>query len=141
MDSAWATQYLAIPFLEKGRTRAGVDCYGLARLIYAEQRGILLPSYDESYETVQDTHEIVSLLEGAVGSAWKEVPLVEASEYDGLLLRILGHPTHFGIVLRPPWFIHAIKDTSAKTGKVRIERWDSLLWQRRVMGALRCQLT
>lgn len=141
MRPAWTAQYLTIPFLEKGRTRAGVDCYGLVRLIYAEQRHIALPSYSEGYETVQDKREILALLAGAVATVWKEIPVTEAREYDSLIFRVLGQPTHFGVALDPPWFLHAIKDCSAKSGKVCLDRWDSLLWKCRVGGVLRCQLT
>ena len=42
----WADSYLAIPFRENGRTRAGLDCWGLYRLILLERCGIELPLYD-----------------------------------------------------------------------------------------------
>lgn len=140
MRPTWTERYLTIPFLEKGRTRAGVDCYGLVRLIYEEQRQVYLPSYTEGYETVQDTKEILALLDGAVASVWKEITIAEAKEFDSIVFRIMGQPTHFGVVMHPPWFIHAIKDSTATGGKVHIDRWDSLIWKHRAVGALRCQI-
>ncbi len=139
MIPAWTEQYLAIPFLEKGRTAHGVDCYGLARLIYQQERGIELPSYTEAYATVQDSKEIRALLRNELASHWHEIDIHDAKEFDGVIFRIMGQPTHFGLVLTAPWFIHALKDRSATTGKVRIERWDSMWWTNRLLGAVRWQ--
>jgi cell wall-associated NlpC family hydrolase len=135
--SSWAVDYVGLPFLPKGRTRQGVDCYGLVRLIYQEQRGIDLPSYTEDYATTTDHQEITSLLRGEVGSRWREIPVEQARSYDGLVFRIAGQPTHFGMVLEPPRFIHAISTSSEQTGKVCIERWDSWTWERRLVGVVR----
>lgn len=138
---AWTEKYLTIPFREHGRTRDGVDCYGLACLVYQEELGMTLPSYTEAYATTQDAEEIRRLLHHELGSHWRPIPLTEAREFDGVIFRILGHPTHFGLVLQAPWFLHSIKDTIAQAGKVRMERWDSMLWAKRVMGAVRWQTT
>lgn len=35
-----AHQYAAIPYVDGGRTRAGVDCWGLVRLVLLEQFGV-----------------------------------------------------------------------------------------------------
>lgn len=134
---SWVEQYLAIPFKERGRTREGVDCYGLVRLIYQERRGIELPSYDENYATVTDHKEITALLKGEVASNWGEIPISEATTYDGMIFRLAGQPTHFGMVLDPPWFIHAVKRPGQDQGKSFVERWDSMWWQNRFIAAVR----
>lgn len=139
MIPPWVASYLQVPFRDKGRTRDGVDCYGLVRLIYHEQRRIELPSYTEAYATSADQKEITALLSNELGSQWREIPWQEAGLFDGLVLRIAGQPTHFGMVLDPPWFIHAIKRIGQQTGKTWIERWDSLAWQRRLLAAVRWQ--
>lgn len=137
MPAAWVQSYLDIPFRDNGRDRTGVDCYGLVRLVYHDRLGIDLPSYAEQYETANDTKEILRLIQGSVGSSWHEVPMTDAQPYDGVMFRIAGQPTHCGVVVNPPWFLHTIKRLHGKPGKTWCERWDALLWRRRVLGAVR----
>ena len=132
MVPAWAAQYLNLPFLGRGRTREGVDCYGLVRLVYQEQLGIELPSYTEGYATPNDQQEIAAMCESAVGLHWKAIPLHEAKVFDGIIFRIMGRTTHFGLVLDAPQFLHAMDGVWST-----IERWDSLAWERRVLTAVR----
>ena len=137
--SKWAAQYLNIPFRPKGRTREGVDCYGLVRLIYQEQLNIELPSYTEDYATIHDRIEIESVLRSEVGTRWKEIPLVTAKEFDGVIFRIEGRPTHFGLIVDSPRFIHAIRNEGqqAEEGRVTTNLLTSLLWRNRIVSAVR----
>ena len=41
----WANKYVGLPWAWKGRTSEGVDCYGLLRLVYRDERGIALPEH------------------------------------------------------------------------------------------------
>lgn len=41
--SHWILNYLRLPYAPGGRDHRGVDCWGLLRLVYAEQLGIELP--------------------------------------------------------------------------------------------------
>lgn len=136
---SWVASYLNLPFKDQGRTREGVDCYGLVRLIYQEQLRIELPSYTEHYATTADHEEIRALVQGEAGATWREIPLLSAQAYDGLIFRILGHPTHFGLVLDPPWFIHAIKRDRQEIGRTWMERWDTAEWKHRLIAAVRWQ--
>lgn len=140
MRPAWAAQYVAVPFREKGRTRDGVDCYGLVRLIYQEQRGIELPSYADDYASTADAREITALVRGEVAARWTAIARVEARLFDVAIFTLCGQPTHVGLILDPPWFIHAMQmDASGAIGKIWMERWDVMRWDRRWLTAARWQ--
>ncbi|NMW23861.1 C40 family peptidase, partial [Rhodanobacter denitrificans] len=58
---AWAGPYVGIPYRTHGRDRAGVDCWGLVRLVMAEVFGAELPDYGDTYRDGEDW--------GAIGDA------------------------------------------------------------------------
>lgn len=132
MRPSWITGYLQLPFQEHGRTRAGLDCYGLVRLILAEQQGIALPSYAEDYATTTDVEAIAALVRGEVASAWRAVPVSEARLCDVAILRMAGQPMHVGLVLDQPYFVHTMRGAWSC-----VERWDALLWRKRLLGVVR----
>ncbi|ATQ67728.1 MULTISPECIES: NlpC/P60 family protein [Methylosinus] len=104
----WSTDYIGLPWRAGGRTRDGVDCYGLARLVYAERLGIDLPGYDESYATAEEWVELAALIDGGLAAGpWREIALDEAREYDGLLFRRGGLATHIGLFVAPGLVLHA----------------------------------
>jgi hypothetical protein len=43
----WLLRYINIPFKDHGRDFSGIDCYGLIRLMYKEERNITLPLHIE----------------------------------------------------------------------------------------------
>ncbi len=44
-DLSWLNRYIGKPYKWGGRTIDGVDCYGLVKLIYAEQYQRILPDW------------------------------------------------------------------------------------------------
>jgi len=135
MRPAWVTSYLQIPFVERGRTRAGLDCWGLVRLVFQEQRGIELPSYAEDYATTTDHEEITALCRGEVASQWREIPTTEAQLFDVAIFKILGDPIHFALVLDPPYVLHTLRGSWSHAA----DRWDSILWKNRLERIVRWQ--
>lgn len=115
-------QYIGIPFASKGRDRTGLDCWGLLRLIYAEQRGIELPCLADTYE--HSDHGAEAVLRHREG--WLDI--VNPSEGDLVLFRVRGEP-HIGMVLEGRQFIHA-RDGA----EVCIESLDSVQWASRIEG-------
>lgn len=136
----WAGQYIGIPYLDRGRSRAGLDCWGLFCLIQREQFGRNLPAYDGlGYRDFQgSTRELqrramaAFMADAAVRKHWREVPADAAEPGDGLLLRIMGHPIHVGVCAGAPWFLHIEEGVDSC-----VERWDALKWQRRLIGVYR----
>ena len=69
----WAGRYIGLPFQGHGRDRSGLDCWGLVRLVMAEQFGIALPSHTQEYERTTQVEKIASLVEREA-KKWKIVP-------------------------------------------------------------------
>ncbi|KFC73190.1 putative Tail assembly protein [Bosea sp. LC85] len=96
--------YVGLPFAERGRSRAGLDCWGLVCLVYAEQLGLDLPRLDEAYVSTADRETLQQLVcEGR--SAWIEVPADKAEIFDVVLMSNLGVP-HIGLVAGPRLVLH-----------------------------------
>lgn len=124
-------QYIGLPFLDKGRTIQGVDCWGLVRLILWEQFCIEVPSYSEDYITSTDKAEVSALI-NQESLGMEPVEQGAARPGDILVLRLGGRPWHCALVIDPPWFLHA----DPHAGVVR-ERMDGQLWTHRVLGVYR----
>lgn len=102
----WSVSYIGIPFIEKGRDRAGVDCWGLIRLIYQNELGIELPSYVEGYASLAEKAEISGLFEaGRASPVWEMTD--SAREFDVLMFRMGRLGAHVGIVAGRKRMIHA----------------------------------
>lgn len=57
-------RFVGIPYLDKGRSIVGSDCWGLLFQVYRELRGIELPSYAERYVTGSDRAAMARLIAG-----------------------------------------------------------------------------
>ncbi|MDZ4310611.1 MAG: NlpC/P60 family protein [Cypionkella sp.] len=120
---SWSNRYIGIPFADLGRTREGVDCYGLACVIYAAELGIALPDYVGSYASATERAEISALMHGAAGS-WRAVT-GKAAPYDLAVFRRGRFTTHVGIVIRHGFMIHMDAEDAAKVGDYRTGVWSS----------------
>lgn len=90
--------YVGLPFVPRGRTRDGVDCYGLFRLVFAERFDIALPSFDGLYTTTEDGQELADIIAQRLGP-WREVEVGTERAGDGVLMSFKGLPRHIGLVL------------------------------------------
>ncbi len=131
MDSHVIAQMIGVPFKEKGRDLSGFDCWGACRHGLQHAFGIAVPSYTESYTTTREGEEIAALISQA-SMGWDEVPIMEAQPGDVLILRIKGYPWHCGLLVEPPYFVHADR----ATGTV-MERWDCIRWSQRIVSVHR----
>jgi cell wall-associated NlpC family hydrolase len=105
---AWAASYIGIPFQDRGRTRAGVDCWGLVLLAFGEVYGIALPAFERRYASTRDRVAVARLFyEEAISARWRRVTLAEARLPDVLSMRLAGSG-HVGLVLTPERFLHVL---------------------------------
>lgn len=133
---AWYHKYERVPFLEKGRTMDGADCWGHARLIYKNERGIELPDYLEVYEPnfKEWSNEHRALLQRLASDEsqkhWQEV--FEPQEFDIILMKQKGYNTHVGVAIDDRRMIHCQRNIGTS-----IERFNSIRWRNNVVGFYR----
>jgi cell wall-associated NlpC family hydrolase len=121
--------YVGLPFLEGGRTRGGLDCWGLLRLVYDEQLLLKLPMFGELAVRPGDpaSADAVQAQIEASAADWIEVSPGEEEPYDALLLPVIGRPTHVALVVLRPLMLHA--DFIRR--QVNCVRWDGPEWSAR----------
>lgn len=118
----WAEQYIGLPYVEHGRDRAGVDCWGLARLVMAEVFHVELPEYSNSGNREERLRLIA---ENRVKFVRVESPVEGA-----LVLASSGNRRpHIGICVNAEQMLHAAKGIGAC-----IVRLDSPQWRNAVSG-------
>lgn len=117
--------FIGIPYVDRGRDpAAGLDCWGLACLVYRRLKGVELPSLLERYTSARD-HASVTALVGVVSGEWLQVPKPEP--LDLVTLTVAGRPWHVGVTLDDRHFLHTMEGL----GSI-IDRLDSPRWAPRV---------
>lgn len=124
-------RFVGIPYLDKGRSVDGLDCWGLVHLIFREVRSIELPSYAERYITAADRLAMARLIAGELGD-WEEIEAGQERAFDGVLMREGKFPRHIGIVTSPGMVLHVQQGETS-----RIERYRSGILANRIVGFFR----
>lgn len=124
-------RFIGIPYLDRGRSIVGVDCYGLVRLVYRELRGIELPSHVDRYVTAADQAAISSLIAGEL-DPWEAIDKGSEIAFDAVLIREGAHPSHIGMVVTPGLMLHVARGETS-----RIERYRAGAICHRVVGFFR----
>ncbi len=121
-------QYIGLPFVDHGRDRSGVDCWGLVRLVLMEQFDITLGDY--VYRDTFDQQAIpAAFAAGAID--WRRVEHGQAG--DVALLRVGGRPMHCGLVIEEGLMLHV---ESGLKGAF-IEDYTGPKWRNRIEGIYR----
>ncbi len=125
----WPEAYVGLPYADKGRDRDGVDCWGLVRLVYAELLGLELPSHADGYVSAEELADVTRAIRGHM-RPW--APVARARTLDVVLLRLVGQPAHVGVIAGRGLMMHVHAGID-----VALERIDTLLWRRRIVGYYR----
>lgn len=107
MEEAWTNPYIRIPFVDRGRTREGADCWGLARLVYQDMLDIELPILDH-YNNVLE-REVLDGIVRAERTRWVDVPKGEEKPFDIIILNMKQLPVHIGVVVRLGVMLHCLR--------------------------------
>lgn len=125
--------YVGLPWCDKGRDIAGVDCYGLLRLVYRELRGIELASYVEDYPSAADRAATAALISGELdGGVWHQINDGTETIYDAVLITEARLPRHIGLVTEPGRMLHIDRGSSSV-----IERYRTGIYAHRIAGLFR----
>jgi cell wall-associated NlpC family hydrolase len=85
-------------------------CWELVRRVYADRRGVDLPSYGEI-----DARELVAVARaietGAAGDSW--IPATHPQELDVALMRGRARVWHVGVMVGPRHVLHTERATNA----------------------------
>lgn len=119
---------IGIPFLEFGRSRAGMDCWAVVLELY-RRAGITLKD-----PFAQQTRINVKAIQGASVerwiaeqfNTWERVPVPDVG--DVLAFRdVDGAAVHVGVMVEPGKFIHALRRAGIVIGKLDRAPWDTSL--------------
>ncbi len=131
-------KYIDIPFKHRGRDFDGCDCFGLVRLIYAQERNIILPDYLEiDYKcdlTEEEETHIQDLYLNHLEKGWI-VAKPPYKKWDGLIFYSNPKRTvadHIGLVIEDGKFIH----TSGYYGISLVSKLDGI-WESKLYGGAR----
>jgi len=121
----WSAAYVGVPWVARGRDRDGLDCYGLVRLVFAEQRGVELPEY-EGYVSARERAEIAAMIEGAAGSVdWRKIDRAEA--FDVAVFRTGRLASHVGVMIDARRMLHVADGREAEISRIDIGQWSTRL--------------
>jgi cell wall-associated NlpC family hydrolase len=133
MTLHWSSNFVGVPWREKGRTRWGCDCWGLVRLVYTGALGLALPSYDEGYASVEERGEIDALMsEDASRWPWAMVPAGREAEFDVAVFRRGAMAAHVGVVAELGRMLHVDRERESC-----VVSYADAPWSNRLIGIYR----
>lgn len=119
--------YVGIPFVDRGRDRSGMDCWGLALAVLRNEYGKDVPDFDVC---AFDTPAIHTRYEAERGR-WIQVEAPEPGDVAAMSLDS-GHPgmvQHVGVYVGGGRILHTLKKRES-----HVVRADDPYWSRKIEG-------
>jgi cell wall-associated NlpC family hydrolase len=99
-DLEWINDYVGVPYVENGRSRAGWDCWGLVIAIYRERLGIALP--DWTWQEPFDLSAKLKAFAGAVAEVDAGAQALALAAPEPWAIALIHHdrrPHHVGVAV------------------------------------------
>lgn len=126
-------KYIGIPFRDHGYGFDGCDCYGLVRLVYANELGIELPHLGDDYSCAFNRGEVGPLVSSVAAESWAvDVTDRGPEPLDVLVFSRGGVEYHVGLYLSCEYMLHCIDGSDAC-----LEKWNGIRWKRQLTRRLR----
>lgn len=110
MNRPWFEKYVGLPFVDRGRDWAGVDCWGLVRLVLWVECHIEVPSYGDI--SAKDLSRVAKEVGGESGrEPW--LPVIYANAFDVAVMHKRRVPVHVGVMTDRTHVLHVEIKTSA----------------------------
>ena len=122
--------WVGIPYVPRGRTRAGFDCWGICLAFALDELGLALPEY--FYDEAHILEHAVEHIRRATEQAAHWTRVEEVQRGDILIFRIMGFETHCGIALGNGDFLHSLEGRASC-----VESLSHSNWEHRCTGAYR----
>jgi cell wall-associated NlpC family hydrolase len=126
----WSRDYVGLPWQFAGRSREGVDCWGLLWLVYRDVLGIEVTSYAQETMDAPEREQIAALLNNdRQVSPWLDVQHGSERPFDMAVFRRGGIDSHVGVVVEPGRMLHITNGTES-----RVERFDQGRWKPKLVA-------
>lgn len=107
MTAHWSEKYLGIPWVAGGRTREeGLDCWGLLRLVLAEEKCIIL---DSCASLRLDDPSSYALAYAATDTKWQQIEQRTVQPFDCVALGRGQELHHVGVYIGQGQLLHTQK--------------------------------
>lgn len=124
------SEYIGLEFQAHGRGPR-YDCWGLVRLFYRNEMGVVLPKFAGAYFDVKDAENIAPLVDAEKKAGrWEKVSGPEWGNV--LLFNVAGRPIHVGVSIDHRKMLHIEKGKNSV-----IEEFTSRKWKPRTEGCYR----
>lgn len=127
----WVSKYVGLPYKIRGRTLAGLDCYGLLVVIARDEFGVCIGSYEDiAYDGEGNDKAVAEEIHAGLTARWEPVERGKEQVGDCILFRLGRYPIHCGMVVAPGWMIHIEEGADSALEKYN----DGPAWPRRLIG-------
>lgn len=127
------TPYQTDRYQANGREWLAWDCWGVCRAVYLAEAGIVLDSWDTN-DSRDPARTAAAVAKEAARGIWLEVDRAALRPLDMLLFLESGRPTHCGVVIQAPDFLHAREGSGVHVASLAAR---SQFWARRLVAAYR----